>query len=384
MDFFERQDASHRATRYLVLLFALAFLAVAVVTGVVLMLLLGLAGNGQVLSPTAASSGLIAGDLSLLATIVAIVIGLMIIASLFRHATLARGGGQVARMLGGTQVTGDERDPLRRRLLNVVEEMAIASGLPVPEIYVLEQERGINAFAAGLTPGDAAVAVTQGALDHLTRAELQGVVAHEFSHILNGDMRLNSRLMGLSFGILVLSLIGRWLLRSSARGLRFSSNRGKGSALVVIGLALTVIGGIGVFLSRLIKAAVSRQRETLADASAVQFTREPLALAGALKKIGGFTPYLEAVEAEEVSHMLFGRAGRSFAGLFATHPPLPERIKALDPSFKPGDYIEPGAGPAATGTAGLAASSGTGQAASVATAAGATAASAADVGGAAP
>jgi hypothetical protein len=147
--------------------------------------------------------------------------------------------------------------------------------------------------------------------------------------------------MGFSFGILVLSLIGRWLLRSSAR-VRFTSSRNKGSPAIFIGLALTIIGAIGVLLSRLIKAAVSRQREVLADASAVQFTREPLALAGALKKIGGFTPYLETVEAEEVSYMLFGRAGRSFGGLFATHPPLDQRIRALDPSFKAGDYIAPG------------------------------------------
>jgi hypothetical protein len=214
--------------------------------------------------------------------------------------------------------------------------MAIASGLPVPEIYVLERESGINAFAAGLTHSDAAVAVTRGALERLSRAELQGVIAHEFSHILNGDMRLNQRLIGYSFGILVLSLMGRWLLRSSRFAHR-SRNRGV-SAAVVIGLGLTVIGGIGVLLSRVIKAAVSRQREALADASAVQFTREPAALAGALKKIGGFTADLSSVETEEVAHMLFGKSGRSFGGLFATHPPLIERIRALDPTFEAGDY----------------------------------------------
>lgn len=341
MDFFERQEASHRATRYLVLLFGAAFLTVGLATGLVLLLMLGFANNG---AGNVAASGwaeAFAGNLDVLAMIIAIVIGVMILASLFRAATLSQGGGHVARMLGGTQIKSDDTDPVHRRLINVVEEMAIASGVPVPEIYVLEGERGINAFAAGLSPNDAAVAVTRGSLEQLDRAELQGVIAHEFSHILNGDMRLNLRLMGFSFGILVLYLVGRWLLRASSRGMRFRSSRGKGSPAIMIGLALTIVGAMGVFLSRLIKAAVSRQREVLADASAVQFTREPMALAGALKKIGGFTPYLEAVETEEVSHMLFGRAGRSFTGLFATHPPLPERIRALDPSFRDGDYIEP-------------------------------------------
>lgn len=337
MDFFERQDASHRATRYLILLFGLAFLAVGLATGIVVMIALGMSGEAQ---------GAAFGGPQVLIVTVAVVVALMVIASLSRVAMLSQGGGQVARMLGGTRIQSDDRDPAHRRLLNVVEEMAIASGLPVPEVYVLEKEAGINAFAAGLTPGDAAVAVTRGSLERLNRAELQGVIAHEFSHILNGDMRLNLRLMGFSFGILVLALLGRSLLRASGRGMHMRvSRRGKGAGgVLMIALALVVIGGIGVVLSRLIKAAVSRQREVLADASAVQFTREPMALAGALKKIGGFSPYIEHAETEEVSHMLFGRAGKSFTGLFATHPPLPDRIRALDPSFRPGDYIasEPG------------------------------------------
>ena len=275
MNFFERQDASRRATRYLVLFFGLAFLAVALATGIVVMVALGL---------SAGDPGTLAAEPRILLTTVAVVLGLMIIASLSRVAVLSQGGGHVARMLGGTRVQTDDQDPLHRRLLNVVEEMAIASGLPVPEVYVLEQEQGINAFAAGLSPADAAVAVTRGSLEHLDRAELQGVIAHEFSHILNGDMRLNLRLMGFSFGILVLALLGRSMFRASARGVRIrTSRRGKGTgSIVMIALALVVVGYIGVLLSRLIKAAVSRQREVLADASAVQFTREPLALAGAL------------------------------------------------------------------------------------------------------
>ncbi|WP_224408438.1 M48 family metalloprotease, partial [Afifella sp. IM 167] len=181
----------------------------------------------------------------------------------------------------GTLVTPDTTDPLRRRLRHVVEEMAIASGVPVPEIYLLEQEAGINAFAAGYTPADAAVAVTQGALETLSRAELQGVIAHEFGHILNGDMRLNIRLMGVLFGILVLALLGRFLLSSA----RLSARR-DGRGVLAIGLALVAVGYVGLFFGRLIQASVSRQREFLADASAVRFTREPSGIAGALKKIG--------------------------------------------------------------------------------------------------
>jgi Zn-dependent protease with chaperone function len=221
--------------------------------------------------------------------------------------------------------------------VNVVEEISIASGAPVPEIFVLEHEQGINAFAAGLTPSDAAIAVTRGALERLTRSELQGVIAHEFSHILNGDMRLNQHLMGLSFGILVVSLVGRWLLRSVR--IR-TSRRGNGAIAMALGLGATLmmIGSIGLFFSRLIKAAVSRQREQLADASAVQFTRDQLGLAGALKKIGGYTGELAARNSEEVAHMLFTRGGQAFRGWFATHPPIDQRIQALDPSFKAGDY----------------------------------------------
>ncbi len=275
-----------------------------------------------------------AAELLLIACLTVAFIGL---ASLYRILTLARGGAQVARLLGATEVPADTTDLLQRRLVNVVEEMAIASGTPVPEIFVLEQETGINAFAAGLTPADAAVAVTRGALERLSRAELQGVVAHEFSHILNGDMRLNQQLMGLSFGILALSQIGRWLLCSA----RFrSSRRSSGAAMmgVSIGATLLLIGSIGLFFSRLIKAGVSRQREMLADASAVQFTRDRDGLAGALKKIGGYTGSLSAGNSEEVAHMLFTRGARAFRGWFATHPPLDQRILALDPSFKPGDY----------------------------------------------
>jgi len=214
--------------------------------------------------------------------------------------------------------------------------MAIASGVPVPEIYVLEQETGINAFAAGFAPGDASIAVTRGTLEILDRDELQGVIGHEFSHILNGDMRLNIRLMGVLFGIMIIGLMGRMVFRS----VRFSGSRNKGAPVaLVVGLGLIIIGGIGVFIARLIKSGVSRQREFLADASAVQFTRQTSGLANALKKIGGYDAgsHFQSADPEEVSHMLFG-TGSKLSGMFATHPPLAERIRALDPSFKEGDY----------------------------------------------
>jgi Zn-dependent protease with chaperone function len=346
VDFFARQEQSRRTSRALVAIFVLAFLVVALATTVVVTAALRLyTENNSLFLGTENWSQWLGGHGGLIVGIALGAFGLMVLASLYRAATLARGGGAVARALGATRVSGDGNDALQRRLVNVVEEMALASGLPVPEIYVLEQEAAINAFAAGLTSTDAAITVTRGALERLTRSELQGVIAHEFSHILNGDMRLNQQLIGLSFGILVLSLIGRWLLRSVRYSRpRRGRNSGGVAAALAIGLALTIIGGIGVLLSRLIKAGVSRQRERLADASAVQFTREPEGLAGALKKIGGHTARIESVDTEEVAHMLFEGRSLALRGWFATHPPLIERIRALEPSFDPRDLpasVEP-------------------------------------------
>ena len=268
-----------------------------------------------------------------MATAAVVSVAFILLASLYKMSSLRGGGGEVARSLGGTQVDSSTRDPLKRRLFNVVEEIALASGVPVPEIYVLDREAGINAFAAGYTPSDAAVAVTRGALEQLDRNELQGVIAHEFSHILNGDMRINIRLMGTLFGILVLALIGRRILIHS-RFVGGSSRNNGGAAIVLIAIGLTVVGYVGLFFGRWIKAAVSRQREYLADASAVQFTRDPAGIGGALKKIAvyGNSSYLDA-DTEEISHMLFGD-GRKMH-FFSTHPPLERRIARIDPSFRP-------------------------------------------------
>ncbi|MDX1506832.1 MAG: M48 family metallopeptidase [Woeseiaceae bacterium] len=330
MNFFEAQDKARRASKWLVVVYLVA--TALIVAGVTLVFAAGLgmlSGQGGNI-----------GDASGFLVAVAVITTLVIFgSSLYKTAVLSSGGGQVATSLGGTLVPANTTDPLRRRLRNVVEEMAIASGVPVPEIYVLEEESGINAFAAGYSPGDAAVAVTRGALELLDRDELQGVIGHEFSHILNGDMRLNIRMMGVLFGIMVISMIGRMILRGGYHA-SFSRSRSKGTAgVVAIGIGLAILGFIGMFFARVIKAAVSRQREYLADASAVQFTRQTEGIAGALKKIGGYSEssYITAADPEEVSHMLFG-SGAKFAGIFATHPPLGERIRAIDPSFRAEDY----------------------------------------------
>jgi Zn-dependent protease with chaperone function len=258
--------------------------------------------------------------------------------SLLKVAQLRSGGKAVALMLNGQEVQGNTLDAQERRLLNVVEEMAIASGVPMPAVYVLPQETGINAFAAGHGPGDAVVAVSRGCLTYLTRDELQGVVGHEFSHILNGDMRLNLRVIGLIFGIVALSQIGYVLMRTMPRQ-RYSRNSDKdgGGNLFILGLGLYLLGMGGAFFGWLIQAAVSRQREFLADASSVQFTRNPEGIAGALKKIGGLQEgsRMRAAQAGEVSHMFISDAfmGQRLTDFMATHPPLKERIRRLDPMF---------------------------------------------------
>jgi Zn-dependent protease with chaperone function len=268
-------------------------------------------------------------------------LGVIGLASMGRTAGLRAGGIAVAEMMGARVVPPGTQEAQEQRLRNVVEEMAIAASVPVPQIFVLDDDAGINAFAAGHTPADAAIVVTRGMLDHLNRDELQGVIGHEFSHILNGDMRMNVRLMGLLFGILVIAIIGRGMLRimSFGRGGRGRGGRGGGgiAALVVAGALVTLIGYAGLFCARLIKAAVSRQREYLADSASVQFTRNPDGIAGALKKIGGFVfgSQVKARRAEEASHFFFSDAVSYslFSGWFATHPPLRERIRRIDPSF---------------------------------------------------
>ena len=281
------------------------------------------ANTGAAANPgdPAAMKKLVAAESTLTGTL-----GVVIIGSLYKTAALAKGGSAVAESLGGRLVNPNTTHPDEQKLRNVIEEMAIAAGVATPKIYVLDDEKGINAFAAGHAPGDAAIGVTRGCMTLLNRDELQGVIGHEFSHILNGDMRLNLRILGLIFGILCLAVIGRVLIYT--RGGRDRN------PLMLLGLALIVIGAIGVFFGRLIQAALSRQREFLADASAVQFTRNPAGLSGALQKIGGAGSQVESAHAGEASHMFFGNGlGKPFLGALATHPPLDHRIRAIDPGW---------------------------------------------------
>lgn len=319
-DFFTRQEQARRRSGLLLGYFTGAVVCTVVLVYVVLVMLFTPATKqGQWWHPR-----LFAG--SALFTLVIIGSG-----SLFRILELSSGGGAVARSLGGRLVSPQTRNVAERRLLNIVEEMSLASGVPVPEVYVLDDELGINAFAAGFSPQDAAVGVTRGCLEWLSRDELQGVIAHEFSHILNGDMRLNVRLIGLVAGIMGLATLGSFLMRVRVR----SRDKGSGQ-VVVLGVALLAIGYLGALFGRLIQAAISRQREFLADAAAVQFTRLPDGLAGALKKIGALAAgsRVASPRAGEAAHLFFSNAlSAGLSSLFSTHPPLVERIRALDPSF---------------------------------------------------
>ena len=319
MNFFEQQDAARRHTTRLVVLFLLAVVAIVVAVNIVSALaFIGISTN-------LATGGVgITAPASFYAVVTLATLALIAGGSLVQSMRLAGGGAALARMMGARPVTGASSEPAERRLLNVVEEMAIASGTAVPQVFVMDDEQTINAFAAGFSPGEAAVVVTRGTLDHLNRDELQGVIGHEFSHILNGDMRLNLRLMGVLGGILLLTTLGRMLANASSR------RDSKGSSLVLLGFGLIAIGFIGVFFGRLIQASVSRQREFLADASSVQFTRNPDGIGRALAKISQAGSRVEHPLAGEASHMFFGEAIASgFGSLMATHPPVPERLERI-------------------------------------------------------
>ena len=340
MNFFQQQEHARARTRWLLFIYLLAVIAIVIALDVVFLLVKSFSISEYSQSPGAAADirSWIEADAGSLIVVSLGIIAFIGLASLYRIMTLRGGGSKVAVALGGTHVDANHSDRRVRRLVNIVEEMAIASGLPVPEVYVLEQESGINAFAAGYQSEDAAVAVTRGALDIFSRDELQGVLGHEFSHILNGDMRMNMRLVGPLFGIMLIGLMGGILLRSSSHSRVRSSKESSGGVMVVLilGLGLTVIGYIGQLAGRLIKAAISRQREYLADASAVQFTRNRDGIGGALKKIAAWKhgSVLADSGAEEVSHMLFANGlQQQFSGLLATHPPITERLQRLGMKF---------------------------------------------------
>ena len=331
MNFFESQDIARRNTGRLIFLFALAVISLVVITNVLVMVLFGLlsVNSVTVMEPSARF------DWQIFLLVSLGVVAVILLGSLYKLMALAGGGARVAEMLGGRLLLPETQDFQERQLLNVVEEMALASGTPVPPVYLLE-ESGINAFAAGYSPGDAVIGVTRGAINALNRDELQGVIAHEFSHILHGDMRINIRLIAILHGILVLGILGYHLMRGGTYSRRSKDSGG----IVMLGLGLMVVGYVGTFFGNLIKAAVSRQREFLADASAVQYTRNPHGIAGALMRIATHDrrSYLDNPNSMEISHALFEEGALSrLRGLYATHPPLEQRITAILPNWD-GEY----------------------------------------------
>jgi len=345
MNFFEHQDRARRNTKHLILLLILAVLSLVAITTV---LFAAFVYFGQQHNSTHAGDALNlwqgifhALSLETFIWIALAVSSVVLLGSLFRFMQLSGGGKSIAAAMGGRLLSGSTGDADERKILNVVEEMAIASGAAVPPVYLIEDD-AINAFAAGYHPQDAVIGITRGCIRALNRDELQGVIAHEFSHIFHGDMRINMRLIALVYGILVIGLIGEFLVRSAGhRNINRSSKDNSPAALMALGIGLLVIGYSGIFFANLIKAAVSRQREFLADASAVQFTRNPDGIAGALKKIGGSDhgSELQNEHAAEFSHMYFGQGIRSFFNLMATHPPLEERIKRIQPGWD-GDFAQ--------------------------------------------
>ena len=334
-DFFERQEKARRATRRLVFWFAFGLAGTA--AAVYFLVIFALKASGCY---DASSASL--WDPKTAACVFAGTLMVVGGASLVKSREFgSSAGADVARQLGGREVSPDASRPDERRLINVVQEMSLASGVPVPRIFILENEQSINAFAAGTSADRAAVAVSRGALDKLSRDELQAVVGHEFSHILNGDMQLNIRLVGWIFGLIVISLLGQILLRAGAFSPRTRSRDGKNAAALVllIGVGLLAIGFISQIFAQIIQAAISRHRERLADASATQFTRNPKALANALSRIGGDAAgsRISSPRAGEFAHLFFASGVNA---LFATHPPLEERIRALDPSWD-GEFLPP-------------------------------------------
>lgn len=333
MNFFEHQDRARRNTKKLVLLLALAVISLIAVTIVLAAFLLSY-GKVDTNNPDLVAAALNTLNWELALHVSLAVIAVVSIGSLYKLSQLSAGGRTVAEAMGGHLLNTQTRNANERKILNVVEEMAIAGGTAVPPVYLID-DQSINAFAAGYKSQDAVIGITRGCIELLDREELQGVIAHEFSHILHGDMRLNIRLVGILHGILIIGIAGYFLMRSAAFS-RGSRNNNNGVPLLALGLGLMVVGYSGTFFGNMIKAAVSRQREFLADSSAVQYTRNPFGIAGALKKIAAHShgSQLSSNHAPEYSHMFFGQGvAMSFGSMMATHPPLEERIRRIDPQW---------------------------------------------------
>lgn len=349
MDFFQHQDQARRYSRWLIVLFILGVISLLIITNAFL-ILFPWQMNSTAFSENGANSSLVCllesgcafwqsvnwVQVFWVSTLVCLVIAAV---SGLKWLSLKAGGRKVAAIMGGKPIDPSRGDLSlgEKRLQNVVEEMAIAASMPVPEVFVLADESAINAFAAGFSSQDAIVAVTEGALKHLSREQLQAVVAHEFSHILNGDMRLNMHLIAVLHGIVFISEAGAVLWRHSV----YQHKRRSGLPTAVLGLGLFVIGYLGSVMAQAIKASLNRQREFLADASSVQFTRNPEGMSGALKAIDyhGRQAVLQNKRSIEVSHLFFAKALTKSQSLFASHPPLKARIKRIEPywdgSFTP-------------------------------------------------
>lgn len=331
MDFFDHQERAKANSRRFTILYIIAVVLICAAVALVAGLVAGFVSD----VPPASKLDLVI----VVSLITAAVTALTIVSgSVYRISELRGGGSSVAMSLGGRLIDPSSRDPKERQLLNVIEEMAIASGVPVPPVFLMPNEHGINAFAAGYAPGDAVIGVTQGCINALTRDELQGVMAHEFSHILNGDMRLNIRMIGLLNGILIITIVGHLLLQAAPRSARGKNGLWILVLMLVIAFAMLIIGSIGALSARIIQAKISRQREFLADASAVQFTRNPNGIANALRRIGGHArrASIKHPRTQEAGHMFFGEALRVTSMLrstLASHPPLKERIIRIDPSW---------------------------------------------------
>ncbi|KZY92774.1 hypothetical protein A3743_25835, partial [Oleiphilus sp. HI0072] len=364
MNFYKAQDDARKQTLWLLALFTIAVVLLVLLTNLCVAFFVLYSNPEYALdgvNPIADAGGNIFQWCENLITALGwkkftwttlLVVGVLAMAMLFKWLSLRDGGRVVAEALGGRPVLTNSSQAQEKRLLNVVEEIALAAGIPVPQVYLLEKEPGINAFAAGLSVEDAVIGVTQGCLDTFNRDQLQGVIAHEFSHVLNGDMRLNMKLLVVLHGILMISESGHMVMRmTSQRGRRYRSyghgrnNGGVVAGLFAFGLCLWLLGSIGQLFGMIIKSAVSRQREFLADASAVQFTRNPNGIGEALSLIGGATAQSQVVHhgAHEVSHLFFSRIGsprRYFTQFFATHPPLEERIRRVMPRWS-GRFMKP-------------------------------------------
>lgn len=344
MDFYTEQDNARRNARWLLLLFLLAVAMLIGITNLIFSSLLFFLERPEasLAAPATFTAWLDTFSWDSFSIVSLAVVSTVFLVVLFKWAQLAAGGKAIAERLGGQRILPNTDDPQQRRCLNAVEEMALAAGLPVPPVYLLAGERGINAFAAGISPSDAVIGVTRGTIDNFDRNQLQGVIAHEFSHILNGDMRLNIRLAAMLKGITFIGDVGEVLVRGGRhQGRSYSKSEKMPAPLLVAGLVLWIMGWLGGLFAGFIKAAISRQKEYLADASAVQFTRDPQGIADALKVIGGYVPgtYVIAGQANELSHIFFGQIADSLLQVFATHPPLADRIRRLDPQWD-GQYIE--------------------------------------------